>query len=80
LENPYGNPRTKLNNVQLLSCNALNTVQGDGMNSAELKALRASPSYQNKLAALIARQRKANKAAAPAKVLRTDSWKKDATR
>ena len=50
------------------------------MSSTELKALRASPSYQSRLAALIARQRKLNKEPAKAKVLRPDAWKKDATR
>lgn len=43
---------------------------------AAIETLRASPSYQARLAALIARQRKANKKAAPAKVL-TSCWRKD---
>jgi hypothetical protein len=49
------------------------------MNSEQLKTLRSNPSYQARLAALIARQRKLNKQPAKAKVL-GQAWKKDATR
>ena len=49
------------------------------MNSEQLKALRSNPSYQARLAALIARQRKLNTQPAKAKVLQS-GWKKDAAR
>jgi hypothetical protein len=42
-------------------------------------ALRSNPSYQARLAALVARQRKLNKQTAKPKVLRHE-WKKDASR
>jgi hypothetical protein len=42
--------------------------------------VKKDAAYQKRLAELIARQRKLNKEPSKAKVLRTDAWKKDATR